>query len=60
MLKHHRGDLKVSGRPADACKKPFPGVMPGAGDVGGQMNPRRERRQDYSPQPQPRETAVKY
>ena len=40
-------------------KAPFPGVTPGSGDVTGQMNPRRERREDYTPKPQPRETGVK-
>lgn len=40
-------------------KSPAPGVMPGTGGVGTQMNPRRERREDYDPQPQPRESGVR-
>lgn len=41
-------------------KAPFPGVMPGSGGVTGQENPRRQRRQDYDPKPQPREKGVRY
>ena len=44
-------------------KAPFPGVMPGTGDVGGQENPRRTRRQDYAggrSEVQPREKGVRY
>ncbi len=39
-------------------KAPFPGVT--GGDVEGQLNPRRQRREDYDPKPQPREGSVKY
>lgn len=39
-------------------KSPFPGVT--GGDVSGQMNPRRERREDYTPKPQPREKGGSY
>lgn len=58
-MKHMRSDLKIKGRPADAAKRPTPGVLPGTGGVGSQMNPRRDRTQDYTPTPQPRETGVK-
>ncbi len=44
----------------NSAKSPFPGVVPGTGDVAGQMNPRRERTQDYRPRPQPRESGVRY
>lgn len=43
----------------DSGKAPFPGVKPGSGGVRSQMNPRRQRREDYTPKPQPRETGVK-
>ncbi len=58
-MKHHRSDLSTGGRPAGAAKMPTPGVKPGTGDVSSQENPRRQRRQDYTPQPQPRESGVK-
>ncbi len=38
-------------------KSPFPGVT--SGNVSGQMNPRRERRENYMPDPQPRESGVR-
>jgi len=34
--------------PAASQKTPYPGVTGGSG-VSGQMNPRRDRRQDYAP-----------
>ena len=41
--------VKAQGPAArDSGKAPFPGVLPGTGDVSSQENPRRERRQDYS------------
>ena len=45
---------------AERQKTPANGVMPGTGDVTSQENPRRERRQDYEPRIQPRETGVRY
>lgn len=42
----------------ESGKAPFPGVVADSG-VTSQQNPRRERRQDYTPDPQPRETAIK-
>ncbi len=42
----------------DSGKAPFPGVT--SGNVADQMNPRRQRRENYSPKPQPREKAVRY
>lgn len=42
----------------DSGKAPFPGVT--GGDVSNQENPRRQRRQDYTPKPQKRETGVRY
>ena len=41
-------------------KAPAPGVLPGSGDVGTQMNPRRDRTQDYRPESQPRQKGVRY
>lgn len=41
-------------------KQPCPGVMPSSGAVANQMTPRMERRQDYTPTPQPREQGVRY
>lgn len=38
-------------------KSPFPGVT--SGNVKNQMNPRRDRREDYEPKKQPRETGVR-
>ena len=35
-------------------KSPFP-----TSGVGSQMNPRRQRREDYTPRPQPREKGVR-
>jgi hypothetical protein len=43
----------------ESGKAPFPGVTPGSGDVSDQMNPRRDRREDYTPKIQPREVGVK-
>lgn len=40
-------------------KAPFPGVLPGSAGVSSQMNPRRDRTQDYSPTPQKRAVGVK-
>lgn len=51
--------VKSQGPAARASgKEPFPGVT--GGNVAGQMNPRRERRQDYTPTPQKREKGVHY
>jgi len=41
-------------------KECFPGCKPGEGGVADQMNPRRQRREDYDPKPQPREAGVKH
>jgi hypothetical protein len=41
-------------------KSPFPGVLPGSGGVADQENPRRQRRQEYDPKVQPRESGMKY
>ncbi len=38
-------------------KAPFPGVT--SGSLADQMNPRRERRENYTPQQQPRESGVR-
>lgn len=60
-----KGDAKQDGCKGEgpaakqSGKTPFPGVMPGSGGVSSQMNPRRDRREDYTPKPQPRETGVK-
>ncbi len=57
---HKQDGVKGEGPAAkESGKAPFPGVMPGSGGVSGQMNPRRDRREDSKPQPQPRETGVK-
>ena len=45
--------------PSCTQKQPAPGVLPGSGDVSSQMNPRRDRRQDYTPSPQKRESGVR-
>ena len=37
-------------------KSPFPGVT--SGNVADQENPRRQRNQNYTPKPQPRESGV--
>jgi len=52
-----KSDSVKSQGPAARAKQPFPGVT--SGNVSGQMNPRRERRENYTPKPQPRETGVK-
>lgn len=44
----------------DSGKAPFPGVIPGTASVSDQENPRRQRRENYEPKPQPRESGVKY
>lgn len=54
----HKSPVKQS-VPRATQKRPYPGVKPGTGNVGSQMNPRRQRRQDYDPRPQPRETGVR-
>lgn len=46
--------------PAGVQKRPMAGVMPGSGGVSSQENPRRQRRQDYTPSPQPRERGVRH
>lgn len=38
--------VRSQGKP-ETQKTPANGVLPGTGDVSSQMNPRRERRQDY-------------
>lgn len=55
-----KSDSVKSQGPACTQKMPAPGVLPGTGDVGTQENPRRERRQDYSPDIQKRESGVRY
>ncbi len=57
-MKHHSPKTQATGSYAK-MKQPCPGVVPGTGSVSSQMNPRRDRREDYTPDLQGREAAVK-
>lgn len=59
MKKSAKTDGMPGDGPAGVQKRPMAGVMPGSGGVSSQENPRRQRRQDYTPKNQPRETGVR-
>jgi len=58
LKKSAKTDAMPNYGPSATMKQPFPGVKPGTGGVSSQENPRRQRRESYTPKPQPRETGV--